>query len=873
MTSALPAGTVLGGRYRVDRTLGAGATATVYLAEDLKYGRRVAVKVLDPGVAAAVGPERFLHEIEVAAQFAHPHILPLHDSGAEDGLLYYVTPYVEGESLRHRLQHQKQLPIDEALRLTRQVATALDYAHRQGVVHRDVKPENILLQDGEALVADFGVARAIAAAGADSLTQTGVILGTPAYMSPEQIAGRQDLDGRSDLYSLGCVLYEMLTGESPFTAPTMESSLSRRLTEEPPRTSSRRARVPAALDTVIAKALSRTPADRYSTGARFAEAIAAATDAVPGASGQVFVRRRWVWMAAGAVIVIALAFVALSQRGRLDGTTTRVPRLVVLPFENLGGSEDAYFADGITDEITARLASVSGLAVIARQSAVRYKNSEKTPQQIGQELDADYLLEATVSWQRDADGRSRIRVRPQLIRATDASHVWADIYDEDLKEVFSVQSRIAQSVINGLGIALLDRERVSLSAAPTLNRDAHDHYLRGVQYANQSEPFDERNYRIAIPLFEKAADLDPQFAGAHAALARAHLSMYWYAADRTEQRLATGKRALDRALALAPQLLEAQLSHAFYFYNRFEYAEALRILTALRQTYPHNADVLFNIGLVLRRQGNMSEAVTRMEEAVGVNPRAPMMVYNVGETYLLLRQHEAAEAWLTRAISFSPNSPSFYSLRARNLVAWKGATADAWPALEGADRAGVGADHRVALERVSLHLFDRNFAQAMAAAGVGASDSAFETQFRFVPRALWLGELYHVQNLAAQARTHYENARRLLEKRAEDSPSDPRYWSSLGVAYAGLGRAPEAIRTATQGVTLLPPEKEAYRGAYALEALARVYVITGDKEGAISQLKKLLAVPSHMSAAVLRLDPRWDPLRGHPGFEELVRAK
>lgn len=250
-----------------------------------------------------------------------------------------------------------------------------------------------------------------------------------------------------------------------------------------------------------------------------------------------------------------------------------------------------------------------------------------------------------------------------------------------------------------------------------------------------------------------------------------------------------------------------------------------------------------------------------------------MIVYNIGETYWLLRDHVAAETWLARAISFSPDAPSPHSIRVRNLVALKAATADAWSALLAADASGVGADDRVAYDRVWLHLLDRDFAQALAVARAGPADGAFDWQFRFVPRELWLGELHQVQNQPAQARGQYEIARRLLEDRTRDAPADPRYLSSLSIAYAGLGRAADGLRTATQGVALLPPEKEAYRGAYALEALARVCVITGDKEAAISHLKKLLAIPSHMSAGLLRLDPRWDPLRGHPGFEELARAK
>jgi len=868
---ATPLGRALGDRYRLDRELGSGGTATVYLAEDLKQRRQVAVKVLKPEVAAVLGPARFLHEIEVAARFTHPHILPLHDSGEADGFLYYVTPYIEGESLRQHLERQKQLPIEEAVRITRQVAGALDYAHRHGVVHRDIKPENILMQEGEPLVADFGLARALAASNAAGLTQTGIILGTPAYMSPEQITGRGDLDERSDLYSLGCVLYEMLAGEPPFAGPPVDAALSRRLTDSPPRVSNVRPMVPPGIDAAVAKALARTPADRFATISRFAEALATA---LPAAEGPVFVRRigRPFWLAGAFAALLVIAGLLLRQGGfAFDrGSPATVPRLVVLPFENLGNAEDEYFADGMTDEITARLASLSGLAVIARQSAVRYKGSSKTPQQIGEDLGAAYLLEATVSWQRGSEGRNRIRVRPQLIRASDATHVWADVYDEDLTEVFAVQSRIARSVVEGLGVALLDRERVTLAAAPTRNPEAHDHYLRGLQYANQSEAFNERSYRIAIPLFEKAVALDPTFVHAHAALSRAHAQMYWYAADRSPGRLAIVKETLDRALALDSQLPEVQLAQALYSYARFEHDDALRVLNELLVRQPHHAEATFQVGLVLRRQGKMTEAVAQMEKAVHLSPRSPMIVYNLAETHWLLREHATAERWFERAILFSPDAPSPHSLRARNLVAWQAGTRGAWAALAAADNAGLRNDHRIIHQRISQHVIDRDFDRALAEVE-SARYEAFDWQFWFVPRSLWLAEIYQMRGEAARARPNYEAARGILEDRVKQFPEDPRYYSSLGIAYAGLGHPAQAVEQASNAVDLVPLTMEAYRGAYAIESLARVYAMIGDRDAAVQRLATLLSTPSHISAALLRVDPRWDPLRGHRGFEELVR--
>jgi serine/threonine protein kinase len=274
MTGSLnPLAAALADRYRLERELGQGGMATVYLAEDLKHQRRVAIKVLRPELAAAIGADRFLREITTTASLRHPHILPLYDSGEADGFLYYVMPYVEGESLRGRLDREKQLPLDDALQIAREVADALSYAHARGIVHRDIKPENILPESGHAAVADFGIAKAMSAAGSDTLTQAGMAIGTPQYMSPEQASGEQDLDGRSDLYALGCVLYEMLAGQPPFTGPTAESLVYQRLTAEPRSITQLRPAVPAEVAVALQRALAKTPADRFNPVAQFSEAL------------------------------------------------------------------------------------------------------------------------------------------------------------------------------------------------------------------------------------------------------------------------------------------------------------------------------------------------------------------------------------------------------------------------------------------------------------------------------------------------------------------------------------------------------------------------------------------------------------------------
>jgi tRNA A-37 threonylcarbamoyl transferase component Bud32 len=332
----------LADRYRIERELGAGGMATVYLAEDLRHRRKVAIKVLRPELTAALGPERFLREIETTANLRHPHILPLYDSGEVDGFLFYMMPLVEGESLRERITRERQLPIEDALAIAREVADALGYAHSRGIIHRDIKPENILLEGGHAVVADFGIARAVSAAGADQLTRTGMSIGTPSYMSPEQAAGEQNLDGRSDLYALGCVLYEMLGGQPPFSGPTVESVVHQHLMVEAPPITNLRPTVPVAVAGALARTLAKNPADRFNPAAQFVQALSPAIIATttPGAASapRPAPRSRMVRIGAGVAALVAVAAAGyVFTRGAKPAALLEPKRVVVATFENKSG--------------------------------------------------------------------------------------------------------------------------------------------------------------------------------------------------------------------------------------------------------------------------------------------------------------------------------------------------------------------------------------------------------------------------------------------------------------------------------------------------------------------------------------------------------
>jgi serine/threonine protein kinase len=355
----------LAGRYTIERELGRGGMATVYLADDLKHHRKVAIKVLRAELGTVLGPERFSREIRTVAGLNHPHILPLYDSGEADGLLFYVMPWVRGVSLRQRLTRERQLPIEEAIRMVRQVASALDHAHAHGLIHRDIKPENILLHEGEAMVTDFGIALAAGAAPGERLTDTGLMVGTPEYMSPEQAAGDRVLDARSDVYSLGCVLYELLAGEPPYLGATAQAVIAKRFTDPVPRVRRLRAAVPPAVEQALTQALARVPADRFASAEAFANALTAPR-----------------------------------------GDQGRPPSVAVLPFLNLSPEpENEFFADGITEDVIAQLSRIRALKVISRTSVMQFKKRERSLREIGAALEVATLLEGSV---RRAGSRVRI---------------------------------------------------------------------------------------------------------------------------------------------------------------------------------------------------------------------------------------------------------------------------------------------------------------------------------------------------------------------------------------------------------------------------------------------------------------------------------
>ncbi len=860
----------LADRYRIERSsdgglalLGSGGTATVYLAHDLRHDRPVALKVVHPDLAASVGSERFLREIHFIARLSHPHILPLFDSGQSEGLLFYVMPYVTDESLRRRLVREGRLPVAAAVRITCQVGLALDYAHRHGVIHRDIKPENILFQDDQALVADFGIATAMEAAGQDRLTGSGLAVGTPAYMSPEQAGGGSLIDGRSDIYSLGCVLYEMLGGDPPFTGPTPQAVMAKQVVAPLPPIRSRRPDVPDHIERALARALAKEPGDRYPTAAEFAAAIEAEPPAGERPRGVVR-RRAAVLVGVGAAAATALLFaLGLSEHRERPAET---PTIAVLPFHNLGATEDEYFSDGVTEEITSRLAMIRGLGVISRTSARQYRQTDKSAKEIGRELGVDYILEGGVRWQR-SEGSNRVRVTPKLIRVADDRHIWSGRYDETIEEVFQVQSRIAEQVATAMHLALQEPEQEALAAKPTEDLQAYDFYLRGNEYFER--PGDPETYRAAEQMFRRAIELDPTFALAFARLARLYISQFHFS-ERTPGRLALARSAADSALRLQPDLAEAHLALGqIHYWGELDYEGALREFQIAHAADPGNGDLAWARALVERRLGQWDEALADFGRALQLDPRSGVKTLDLFEVHLRRREYAEAERYLTRALELEPDSP-IYIYRALLSVVRDGDLAAATAAVEeGIRHAGVedmaAWTTQSDLGAALWNRLDRSAQAAMDRVGIE----------RFVPDSsayyLGKGRIHRRRGNAKIARAYFDSATAGLETRSRARPDDPELRADLAAAYAGLGRREDAIREGSRAVELRPLAKDTWLGEDMLRNLAVVYANLGEADSAVKQLRHLLTVPSWISVPGLRSDPTWDPIRKHAGFRALIR--
>jgi serine/threonine protein kinase/tetratricopeptide (TPR) repeat protein len=621
----------IGSEYDIDGEIGRGGMATVYSARDLRHNRRVAIKIMKPEIAASMGTARFLSEITTAAGLSHPNIVPLHDSGEHNGVVYYVMPHVEGESLRERMNREGKIPLGDAVKIVARAAAALDFAHRRGIVHRDIKPENIMLCEGEPLILDFGIAKAITAAAGTSITQTGVSLGTPAYLSPEQASGETQIDGRSDQYSLACTFYEMVAGSAPFKANTPQRVIAMRFTDKPPDLGSVSPSINADVAKAVAKAMSLDPVDRFATASDFSKAL---TDASAQQPASLF----------------------------NDGKQS----IAVLPFSNMSADpENEFFADGIAEEIINALTKIQALDVISRGSAFAFKQRNEDVSEIGKKLGVRTILEGSV---RKAG--NRLRITGQLIDVATRNYLWSERYDREMADVFAIQDEIATNIVNALKVVLTPHEEAAIKKVPTQSVRAYEYYLRGRQLFHQrrGETLD-----AAEDMYRRAIALDPNYALAYAGLADCSV---FRAQDQGggDEAVAQADASSKRALELDPNSAEAHSSRGLTLSHQHRYVEADEEFNEAMRLDPTLYEAPYFYGRTLQSQGKLHEAAKMYERAVAIRPDEyqtlsylAMAYQSLGDRENLLevsaRMVKAAE----RAIMLNPGDSRALYLGAINL--------------------------------------------------------------------------------------------------------------------------------------------------------------------------------------------------------------
>jgi serine/threonine protein kinase/tetratricopeptide (TPR) repeat protein len=875
----LTTGSTFAGRYQIIEELGKGGMGRVYRALDKELNEEVALKLIKVEIAHDKNTvERFKTEIKLARKISHKSVGRVHELMEEKGLRFITMEYVPGEDLKSFLKRSGQLTISKAISIAKQICDGLTEAHGLGVVHRDLKPNNIMIdRAGNAKIMDFGIARAVKAKG---ITGPGVMIGTPQYMSPEQIDGK-DVDHRSDIYSLGIILYEMLTDRVPFEGETPLTVGVKQKTETPKDPKDFNERIPDDLNRLVLKCLEKDQESRFQSSGEVRTELENIEKGIPitdksqqkrgdtprkisitSSLKRLFVPALFVF------ILIVGAGIIWQLLPKKDAVTiSKKGALAVLPFENLGRPEDEYFADGITDEIRARLTNVSNLRVVARNSTIKYKDAKKSISEIGDELGVEYILFGTIRWQKSLQ-EGQVRVTPSLIRVEDSTQVWADVYDELITEVFRVQSDISKKVIEALGIVLLGSEQDELERMPTQNIEAYDYYLRGVEYQNRGA--DEYNIEMSIEKFEKAIELDQSFLEAYAQLSRALARYYWNHYDRTPEQSSRAREAAEKALKINPEAPETHIALGYYFYHcQLNYDKALYHFELALEKQPRNRDILAGIAYVKRRQGKMEEALNDLNKARELDPLSADLSMNLGVTNVLLRNFQEAERWYNHAIFLNPEFQRAHFHRVR-LRLYQGDTKGARQILEQVSRSLVVLDpHRITYCWVLTDIFEGKFEDALTRLA-SVSIPAFSDQFYFVPVSLLNALIYgHMEN-AQLAKYHYGITLQFLEDKIKKDPWDSRYFSVLGITYAGLSKKEEAIQSAEKAVEILPTSKEIYRGAFRVYDLAQVFAMVGEYDRAIDQLEYLLSIPAEICEGLFRVDPIWNPLMEDSRFRKLI---
>jgi serine/threonine-protein kinase len=860
LSSALSEG--LKDRYLVERELGRGGMATVYLARDLRHDRMVALKVVNDPVEGTSLHSRFQQEIRVAARLTHPHVLTVFDSGETAGHLWFTMPFVEGESLRDRLTSMSQLSIEQAVKIAREAAQALSYAHRHNIIHRDVKPENILLTDeGNTLVADFGIARAIQTATSSGtrrspITEVGAVIGTPAYMSPEQRVGVA-VDIRTDIYSLGIVLMEMLTGQTPGGDRGL-NPLKQIKKNDTVKLRALRPEIPAGLEQAIQRALTIDPTRRFQTMEEFDEALEEFSGKPRKPKP---LPRRYVALAAGFAALAIVGVYGATRHSTPGGSSGKTVRIAVLPFANQGDSSNAYFAGGLTDAVRTKLTGVPGFEVIASTSSAQYEGTTKTPRQIGDELGVEYLLVGKVRWNKGATGSSQVQVVPELIQTKSGAAKWSRAFDASLTDVFKVQSDVAEQVVLSLGGALDAGGRQQLAERPTTDVEAYDYYLRGEAVSFGGTRSDPAAFRLAIPLYRQAVARDSGFALAWARLSRVLSNQYVVTLDPADKRNALD--AAVRAIDLAPDKVDGYLARAIVYRQLDDSTRERADVDRASSIAPNDPQVLRAVARRLSTSGRRAEGIAVLRKALHLDPRNTGLLTTLGLQLNEGRHFAEAESTVLATQQLLPSNPEllydliYARLGQGNLAA----------AREAITMAPAELRHRDAVIYVAIYgdffwLLDRADQDVVL---TGTLDEFEGDQGSY---GLVKAEILAARGEMARARAYADTGERTFAaqlKITDDAPTG--VLRALTLSY--LDRKADAAAQVEHALRIAAPRNR----WYAHDVAARTYLRIGQTDKALEQIDLALKEKNLISGYYFQFNPAYATLKGNPRFEKLVAGK
>lgn len=855
--------------YKIIQKLGEGGMGEVYKAEDLNLKRMVALKFLPPGLSHhPEAKKRFINEARSASALDHHNILNIYEiSETDDEQLFIVMACYEGENLKEVID-RGPLSIGQVTDFTLQICEGLNKAHQNKIIHRDIKPANIFItKDGIIKILDFGLAKI---KGHTRITQKGTATGTVDYMSPEQAVGKE-VDQRTDIWSLGVVIFEMITGSKPFKADYDQAVIFSILNNEPDFS-----KIPKELVPILKKALTKSPDYRYQT---IDEML---NDLIFLKTGTK-TRKRWasilqrkshvkVRRLISAVIFLALILVIYFSVNNLinvdsslkTNTTSPMKMIVVIPFKNLGLPEDEYLAQGITEEISYKLASFAELGVISSNSAEKYANSKKSGKEIGQELGVDYILTGTLQWPKNKNKENNVRIISQLIRAADDINIWSESYDRVLNDIFYVQNEISQKVVDKLGVKLLPNRFLS-GNQPTNNLDAYDYYLKGLRFKYKVSH--KNDVLTSISLYNKAIELDSNFAAAHAQIAISYMGLFARYYDRDSINVFRAQKHLQIASELNPDLPDVHLARAFY-YNllTFDNEQAFKEFKKTLELQPNNAEANIALGVLYSDKGEFELEFQYTLKAFSLDPLTARYAEIIGMGYWFQRDFRNAVKYFNRAIELSPNTIPYYEKLAEVYLWWDGNTKNAHRTLGRISKETVGKSEKSLIE---LNIFDRNFNAALGQLK-NLKNEYVDNWFSFIPKSQVTALVYRFMKQDELSKKYFEISIMDLEKKLREDANDFRIHGSMSISYAGLNNKEKAIGEYEKHFELFPFQSPVIRRYYSERDLAKIYTLTGDYDNAFKQIDSLLSKPSYFSVSRLEVDPLYDPLRNLTGYKEII---